>query len=404
VPGAPALYADGVSTPAPARFRWVLTWALPALAAVVTLAVAWPTAIVELGVPPGVAPALGLAAALPVAAVGVAPVPAWALSAFGAVIVAATIGPFPGHPWPFAVMQGIALLGLFVVVVLRAGPPTAARAAVVTALVFGIGMHSASGLLWALVIVPGIAGLAWLVRQLGVSRRRLAASEETSERERARRAMLEERTRIARELHDVVAHAMSMIVVRTETAPYRLPDLPEDVREELTAIGSAARSSLAEVRGLLGVLRTEDAEPPRAPTPGMAEIDDLLDTSRRAGMDIEVVRDGAPGPVDAASALSLYRILAEALANAARHASGAPVTVVLEDTATTVRLEVRNHAGHDDGPGAGLGLAGMRDRAAVVGGDLTAGPTADGWQVTAVLPREVGAMTTGTATAGSEDR
>ncbi len=392
-------------TIAPSRARWVLTWALPVLAALVTLAVAWPTAIPELGVGAGLAPALGLAAALPVVGIVVLPAPAWALSAFGAAIVAATIGPSPGHPWPFAVVHGIALLGLLVAVVLAGRRWEAAVATVVTALVFGVGMHSANGLLWALVIVPGMAGLAWLARALVVSRRRLAVSEETSERERARRAVLEERARIARDLHDVVAHAMSMIVVRTETAPYRLPDLPDDVRAELAEIGAAARSSLAEVRGLLGVLRTEaegDA-PPRAPQPGAGDVDDLLDASRRAGMAIEVVRSGEPGPVGAACGLSLYRILAEALANAARHASGAPVTVVLEDTATTVGLEVRHGPGQDTGPGSGLGLPGMRDRAAVVGGELEAGPGPDGgWRVRAVLPREVGtAVSIGPGAVGS---
>lgn len=370
----------------------LLTWWVPVGAALVTLAIAWPTAIRELGAPPPVGFALGLAAAVPVVGIVAWPVLAWALSAFGAVIVAVTIGAVPGHPWPIGVMHGIALLALLLAVVLAGRWWEAAPATVVTALVFGVGMHSAGGLLWGLLIVPGAAGLTWLARQLVVSRGRLAASEETSERERARRAVLEERASIARDLHDVVAHSMSMIVVRTETAAYRLPEVPDDVRGELAEIGAAARSSLAEVRGLLGVLRADEAPAgSRAPQPGVDDLDDLLDASRRAGMAIEVVRSGEPGDVGAACGLSLYRILAEALANAARHAAGAPVTVVLEGTPGAVRLAVCHGPGDDEGPGSGLGLPGMRDRAAVVGGELAAGPEPDGgWRVSVVVPRESG--------------
>lgn len=378
-------------TTSPAR-RAASRW-LPVLAALVVLAVAWPTAVRELGAVPAVAFPLGLAAAVPVALIVVSPVVGWAISAFTAAVVAVTIGPFPGHPWPFAVAHGVALSALLLAVVLVGRWWEAVVASVATALLFGLGMHSPAGLLWGLLIVPGAAVLAWLVRQLVVSRRRLSASEQTSERERARRAALEERARVARELHDLVAHSMSMIVVRTETACYRLPELSGPVREELAEIGVAARATLGEVRGLLGVLRTEgDHEPHRAPQPSAADVDDLLEASRRAGMAIEVSRRGVTGPVGAATGLALYRILAEALANAARHAAGASVGVVLEDTAAAVRLVVSHGPGDDAGPGAGLGLPGMRDRAAVVGGDLAVGPEpGGGWRVSAVLPREPGA-------------
>jgi signal transduction histidine kinase len=367
-----------------------VTLGLPVLAALVTLAVAWPTAIRELGVPPAVGLPLGLAAAVPVALVVAFPLPGWVLAVLGAAIVAVTIGPSPGHPWPFATVHGIAVLALLLAVVLTAREREAAGATVVTALLFGLGMHSAAGLLWGLLIVPGAAGAVWLARQLVVSRRRLAVSEAVSEQERAQRVVLEERARIARELHDLVAHSMSMIVVRAETAPYRLPSLPEAAREELAEIGTAARSSLAEVRGLLGVLR-DDPGVSYAPQPGVSDVEDLLDASRRAGMAIEVERSGEPDALGAAAGLSLYRILAETLANAARHAGGAPVTVRLEGTAAAVTLAVRHGPGDDAGPGAGLGLPGMRERAAVVGGELTAGPEPDGgWRVTAVLPRDGG--------------
>jgi signal transduction histidine kinase len=376
----------------------VVTWVLPGVVALVILAVAWPTALRELGVAPPVGFVLGLAAAVPMVVIVARPVVAWGLSALGAAVVAMTIGASPGRPSPFGVVHEIVLLVLLTAVVLTAPRRTAVGASVGTAVVFVLGVDSPGVLLSALLVVSFAIVFAWLVRALVVSRRRLAVSEEVSERERARRAVLEERARIARDLHDVVAHAMSMIVVRTETAPYRLSELTPDVREELAEIGSAARSSLAEVRGLLGVLREPaeaDAAPgPRPPQPGIEDLEDLLTTSRRAGMTIEVEcgdGTGRVGDVGAATGLSLYRILAEALANAARHAAGAPVTVALGTTDTTVSLEVAHGPGEDSGPGSGLGLPGMRERVAVVGGELEAGPTNDlGWRVRAVLPREVG--------------
>ncbi|MDL5156903.1 sensor histidine kinase [Actinomycetospora termitidis] len=363
------------------------TWVLPGAAAAVTLAIAWPTAVPELGVGPAVALPLGLAAALPVAGIVAAPMPAWALSFVAALVVAGSVGEVPGDLWPVAVMHGIALLALLVAVVLAARWWEVLAATVATAALFGIGAGSWS---WGLVIVPGLAVVAWLGRQLVTSRRQLAASEEASELERARRAVLEERARIARDLHDVVAHSMSMIVVRTETAAYRLPGLPDDARGELADIGAAARASLGEVRTLLGVLHDPAAEAARTPAPGLDDVDELLEGARRAGMALTVDRRGTDEPLGAAAGLSLHRILAESLANAARHAAGAPVEVVLDGGEAEVRLAVTNPSGEDAGPGSGIGVPGMRDRAAVVGGQLEAGPGPDGgWRVSAVLPREV---------------
>src|SRR5581483_5176999 len=119
-------------------------------------------------------------------------------------------------------------------------------------------------------------------------------------------------TRIARELHDVVAHSMSLVAVRAETAPYRLPDLPEPAREEFLALANTARDTLGELRRLLGVLRTDPAA--LAPQPSLSDVDDLVASARQAGLKVQVAVVGAP--TSEATGLTVYRIVQEALSNA----------------------------------------------------------------------------------------
>ena len=144
-----------------------------------------------------------------------------------------------------------------------------------------------------------------------------------SSAETQRRLVLEERARIARDLHDIVAHHMSLVVVQAETAGYRHPDLPDVAREELESISASARAALAETRALLAVLRNEDDEAEHAPQPGLEQLGELVEGARRAGQDVaaDVRLDGdalRPG-----TSLAAYRIVQESLANAARHAPGA---------------------------------------------------------------------------------
>jgi signal transduction histidine kinase len=221
------------------------------------------------------------------------------------------------------------------------------------------------------------------------TREALAVETEHVEREQARRALLEERARIGRELHDVVAHHMSLIAVQAETAPYRLGGVGEPVANELAAISAAARSGLTEMRRLLGVLRNgEDAA--RAPQPRIEQISDLVDSARAAGIEVEYVTTGPMDTVPDTVGVCAYRIAQEALTNASRHAVGAAVRVETVRNADAVRLEVTNGRSADGstgGAGPGHGLTGMRERATLLGGTLTAGPTADGgFAVTAVLP------------------
>jgi signal transduction histidine kinase len=211
---------------------------------------------------------------------------------------------------------------------------------------------------------------------------------EEARQQRERGAVLEERARMAREMHDVVAHHMSMIAVQAETAPYRVAGLPEGALAEFAALSASAREALTDMRRLLGVLRSageagSDRVPDLLPQPGLADVDNLVDSARRAGADVAFEMSVAEGEVPAIMGLTAYRIVQECLSNAHRHAPGAPITVAVRQGPRLVLLEV------DNGParlppaaavpaGGGHGLAGMRERVALLGGRLSAGPRADG--------------------------
>jgi len=248
---------------------------------------------------------------------------------------------------------------------------------------------------------PLLATLALLVIQVAldatiVSRRTghaLAEQVAQSELDEARRALLEERTRIAREMHDVVAHHMSLIAVQAETAPYRLDDLSEGTKEEFAALSSAAREALNDVRRLLGVLRS-DGPAERSPQPKLADVATLVEASRRAGVSIDLSMPADDGAATShAVGLCAYRIVQEALANAGRHAPGAWVQVAVERDPDVLRLDIVNGPSttdalaSDDSGRPGHGIAGMRERVALLGGSLSAEPNIlGGFAVSAVLP------------------
>ncbi|WP_433787314.1 sensor histidine kinase [Actinomycetospora sp. CA-101289] len=356
-----------------ATTRWSLTGRI-ALAGVL-LAIAWPTSLAELAVSPATALPVALVACLPVLVAPEHPLRAWAASALGGVLVALVVGPAPGHALGVQAVYLVVLGGLTALVALRCAPWAVAVAAVSPALVVAAATRSTEGVALAFFWTLVLLAVASLVRRVLAQRREIAVVEERRADEESRRAVLQERARVARDLHDVVAHAMSMVAVRAETARYRLPEVGETAAGEFAAIGDAARQALTELRGVLDVLRADDRpDAALAPQPTAADVDGLLAATAAAGVDLAVTRTGE-GPVGPATAVSLYRILAEALANASRHAAGAPVTVALDHAGDAVHVRVANGPGRDAaGPGSGLGLPGMRDRAAAVGGELTAGP------------------------------
>ncbi|MGF2947883.1 sensor histidine kinase [Microbacterium alcoholitolerans] len=244
-----------------------------------------------------------------------------------------------------------------------------------------------------LIVTTSVAAAALLIAILIAGRFRIA-DELTRERaqsaqEQARRELVEERTRIARELHDVVAHSMSLIQVQASTARYRIPALADDAAEEFEGIAAAARGSLGEMRRILGVLRTEDHAAELTPQRGIDQIPALVETTRRAGADVSMSGQ-VVGDVDAAAQIALYRITQEALSNAVRHASGTMITVTLSATSETVSVQIVNSATErvSDSTTPGHGLRGMSERAALLGGAVQAGPADDGgWSVSAWLPR-----------------
>jgi signal transduction histidine kinase len=223
------------------------------------------------------------------------------------------------------------------------------------------------------------------------AQRALAAQTERAETERARRAVLEERARIARELHDVIAHHMSMLAIRAESAPYRIPGLSEPARAEFGSMSEVAREALADMRRMLGILR-HDGPAGLAPQPRLADLPALVDAARKAGVSVELSVPAALDRVPPGVGVSAYRIVQESLTNASQHAPGASVTVSVGHDAGAVVLRVANGPGGPGGPppaghGNGHGLTGMHERAALLGGSLSAGPTPDGgFEVCAVLP------------------
>jgi signal transduction histidine kinase len=248
-----------------------------------------------------------------------------------------------------------------------------------------------------------VIAAAWLLGHfVGVRRAYTARLEQTAELERARaeqarQAVAEERLRLARELHDVVAHSISVIAVQSGVGAHVAKTQPEEAAKALAAIEVTSRAALTELRRLLGVLRQED-EPQGdlAPVPGLADLDSLLAEVAKAGLAVRLQVEGRPAQLPAGVDLSAYRIVQEALTNVVKHAGPARAQVAIRYRDHEVMVEVT-----DDGWGAaaptgdgrarvGHGLIGMRERVAVFGGDLQTGPRpGGGFRVAARLPLAV---------------
>ncbi|WP_375400439.1 sensor histidine kinase [uncultured Amnibacterium sp.] len=307
-------------------------------------------------------------------------------------------------PWPWWVITIVTQTTVFFVVGLLASVPltllywlTAIGASAVLAAV--LRPEDAGAPAVNVVIFGGVAGAAIAVAVVLAQWHRIRAllirERQVSAGEASRRVLMEERARIARELHDVIAHSMSIITVQSTTARFRHPDFGEQAIAEFEQLGELSRQALDEMRGLLGVLRDGDDAAPRTPQPGFTDLPDLMAQAERAGM---VVSLQAPQNPDAQMAdvtgLAVYRIVQEALSNAIRHAPGAAVQVACIRDGDCVTVDVRNErpattpAAHAaPSTDIGHGLIGMRERAASVGGSVTAAATADGgFAVHAVLP------------------
>jgi signal transduction histidine kinase len=302
--------------------------------------------------------------------------------------------PAPEGPGSVPLVMLVALGSTLPIGLLRV-QPVAAVALPIVVLTFG----QVAGVMPPL---PGLVALAVALGYLGVRLVRAARDRAVRthvENDELRASLLDhvargERARIAHELHDVVAHHISMIAVQAEAARLTVPGMPPEGAKRLLGIGDTARAALTEMRRLLGVLR-EDAgdDDPRRPQPGLAQLAELLDDARGlAGASTRLIVRGRVAPLDPGVELTAYRIVQEALTNARRHAPGAAVDVELDYREDAVHVRIRdNGPGPDGGPGAGHGLAGMRERAVTVGGKVSTGAgLGGGFVVEAVLPREGG--------------
>jgi signal transduction histidine kinase len=327
---------------------------------------------------------------------------------------------FPGTVLALCVASGLAFAALFMMPVFL-GP--AILVAVYSVAAYGDRWVSLTGLvvtelgLAAVQLTPGrferssfllfsgVVAVAWVLGHFVGDRQVYAAQleERTAELEQAReelarRAVVEERLRLARELHDVVAHAMSVIAVQSGVGAHVAASRPEEVGKALAAIEATSRGALTELRRLLGVLR-QDSEPQASlmPVPGLANLDSLLTEVGKAGLAVRVRVKGTPAPLPAGVDLSAYRIVQEALTNVVKHAgpAHAQVTIGYRDQDVTVEV-IDDGRGAvtpaDDGRvGSGHGLIGMRERVAVFGGDLQVGPRpGGGFRVVARLPLATG--------------
>ncbi|MGW5250873.1 sensor histidine kinase [Streptomyces sp. NPDC004129] len=231
---------------------------------------------------------------------------------------------------------------------------------------------------------------------MGVRRRSAARRAAVEERVRGleeRDALARERARIARELHDVIAHHVSMIAVRAATAPYSLADLPEAASAEFGEIAGQARVALEELRTVLGVLRADQGAMDRVPQPRLADLPELLERMPAAGTRVTFQVTGIPRPLPESVELCGYRIIQEALTNSGRRATGSHVVVELGYAPDALRVTIRNDGAAGPaargGPSAagGFGLMGMRERVAMLGGEFAAGPDqTGGFRVAASLP------------------
>ena len=320
------------------------------------------------------------------------PMLAWRIGWFALLLAPLVPAAWRGG-WPWGAGQILALLGAFCLAGIRQQRPALwwmwALSLIPWWLWLAAGVPNPNGPAGATIIFTAVAVAVDSIGSRLGAQRALAAQAERTEAERAQRAVLEERARIARELHDVVAHHMSLIAVRAETAPYRLPGLPEAARAEFGSLSEVAREALTEMRRLLGVLRN-DQPAALAPQPQLADLPELIDAARQAGVSVELSAPSALGRVPPGVGVCAYRIVQESLSNASQHAPGAAVTVSVGHDDGAVLLRVANGPGASPGPsghGPGHGLTGMRERVALLGGSLSAGPAPDGgFVISAVLP------------------
>ena len=399
-PGQPA-QSSALSTIAGSQ-GWF--WLIAAFVGVVLVAVAWPVTTVLYGVPTVYAMllSLSLSAALLLAV-------RWPIPAIGLGLVAQLAGilltaDISGAVRPFTVTSLLALVFLHLIIGLRHRwihlvALWAGSALIGVLALFLPHAGELPGALSNVITTVSIAAGAGIIGVIGnlliKGRRQLETERELSAAELAKRQELEERNRIAQELHDVVAHSMSVISVQATTAKYRLPGLDERSLGEFDSMASSARQALTEMRGLLAILRGgRDAD--LAPQPTVDDIPALVDVTRSSGAVVELDFPAETLTLPPTTSLTAFRVVQESLSNALRHAAGAQVGVTVTVNESRLEISVLNGepdrgsdtSGHSH-LGGGFGIRGMRERVEALGGSLQVGPTdTGGFAVRASLPVE----------------
>jgi signal transduction histidine kinase len=295
-----------------------------------------------------------------------------------------------GHP----VEKDLAPIILIVTAVMISAASSLAASMVVTIVaLITLAVPTAAGTLdWG---IPYMFGVVWgaFSGRMMLMQLRLLWGERQAREAHAGQAASEERRRIAREIHDVVAHSLSITLLNLTVARHTLKQ-NRDIDDAIEALEDAervGRQAMSDIRLTVGLLRTGPSNP--APEPGINDIPALVEDFRRAGMRIRYEIDGSPQFVSAATGLGLYRIAQESLANAAKHAAGAEAHVRIGITTEWTTVCVTNTASHPVSvSGNGSGLQGMRQRVELIGGSFRAGPAPSGWQVQATMPTHGGAV------------
>ncbi|WP_154795301.1 sensor histidine kinase [Occultella kanbiaonis] len=330
--------------------------------------------------------------------------PWFAVGAATVAVAATTLLTAMGHgdrPWPMPVITIVTCALMVFILAVREKwllPVAGAVLPVVAATFAALPWHTggwgrfATNVITAISVCALVVVFGILIHQWQQSRAELLKQQEIAATAQERRLLMEERNRIARELHDVVAHGLSVISIQASTLQYRIEDVPAEVVAELDDITDSARSALVEMRGLLAVLRQEDGENLLAPQPTMSFVPTLIESTRRGAESVRLHVEGELDDprVSEATSLSVYRIVQEALSNALRHAPGSDIEVSIAITPEHVFVEVLNSAPTASvraTEGHGFGLRGMHERASFVRGSLTAEPTPEGgFVVHAMLP------------------
>ncbi|MDR6906263.1 signal transduction histidine kinase [Agromyces sp. 3263] len=416
-PAAPPIAPDPPHAAGRATVGWALAddrrlrawlWLATCVLAVLLLAVSVPLAATLYGVHllAAFATSLALSAAIPLA-VRFHWVAA-ALATAGILAFAVLSAPSDGAPWPWPVTTIIGQFALLLVLGLMrvswAGMFGVWLAGVVVTVPFAfVDVGAAANEIAAAAITAVALPIALLITQRRVVTAELFRERAHSASEQERRVLVEERNRIARELHDVVAHGLSIIHVQATSAPYRVEGLSDEAKAEFAEIAASARSAMTEMRQLLGVLRSAEAAPETTPQPGLGELAALAASVDRAGVPV-TLELGEHLPQDGLASTAAYRIVQEALSNVVRHAPGATAHVGVEVLAGDLVVSVENDpapgppdaAGSDasgsdaaapDSVGSGHGLVGIGERATLLGGRAEHGSLpGGGYRVLATLP------------------